>query len=411
MAKETFVGPLIALGGLAGGSAGTAPLEYSDEIGPSIFWAGHAIVATGAMASKDRTGPGSVSAIYAASPIRTVNTACAAGGAGAALTTAANPVAGTPLPNTTTYAPGKAPGTPVVIGGVATTGVALDMGLDTAVFTTGATANVTLSTIGNAWRYKVGQWVGLLNGGVGGATLMSQITAIVPATGVLTLVPAPLAAVTGQIALSNRFNPNQYGASGPPSSLSSMAAAGSARILIPEVGDSRGVGVTCVVGGTIGQVLIQGLDGMGMPQSELITTVATATTVWGKKTYDIFISATPQYTDAGHTLQVVMSDLIGLPISVMSADSIVAVTFGGTAQVAGTGFTIVPADITYPATQLTGAPRGGIQVTANGPAAAPGTPLTLNGTTVLQVDQRLNPLAVALATTVNPGPLLGVTPV
>jgi hypothetical protein len=56
--------------------------------------------------------------------------------------------------------------------------------------------------------------------------------------------------------------------------------------------------------------------------------------------------------------------------------------------------------MTYPMTATTGDPRGGIQTTANGPAVAlglgvPGTPLPFTGT-VLAVDQRLNPLQVAI---------------
>jgi len=417
MAKETFTGPLIALGGIAGGPGSQQPREYSDEIGPSIFWGGTAIVASGGPGTKDRTGPGSVSAVYAASPIRTINCAPAAGAA--ALTVAGLPTNGVPLVNITTYAGGRAPGTPVISGGVAALGVALDMGLDPVTTTTAATNNVTLATIANAWRYRVGQWIGILNGAVGGATLMTQITAITVATGVMTVVPPPGAGVaTGvngpQITLSNRYNYNQYGASGPPSSVSSTAAAGAARISIPELGTTRGVGVTAAAATTNGQVLIQGIGQFGMPVSELITTVA-GSTVWGKKTYDVFVSATPQFSDAtaGHNLTVVTSDFFGFPMSVMSVDSIVAMTFAGTAMVAA-NFTVIPADTTYPATQTTGDPRGGIQMTANGPAvalglAAPVTPLTLNGTTgILVVDQRLNPLQVALATTINPGPLTGV---
>jgi hypothetical protein len=409
MAKDTFTGPLISLGGLAGGEGGTTPREYSDEIGPSIFWAGEAIPATGAVASKDRTGPGSIPSVFCAFPMRTVNSMPAAGGAAAALTVAGPASSGTPLVNTSTYALGRAPGTPVTVGGVAMTGVALDMGLDGATFTAGA-AVVPLTVGADTWRYRIGQWVGLLNGGAGGLTQMAQITAITAGASI-TVSPAPAVSGTGTIALTNRFNPNAYGASGPPSSLSKLASAGSARIVIPEVGNARGVGVTGVAGGTGGPILIQGLDLFGAQQSEIIQAPAAATTVWGKKTYSLFISATPQFTDASHNYTVCESDLIGLPVSVLDAGSIVAVTFGGTAEVAGTGYTIVPADLTNPATTTTGDPRGGIQVSANGPATAPGTGLTLNGATVLAIDQRLNPLQVALSTTVNPGPLLGVSPV
>jgi hypothetical protein len=401
MAKDTFTGPLIALGGLAGASGGGFPREYSDEIGPSIFWAGSAIPATGAIASKDRTGPGTIPSVFAAYPIRTINAALSLSGA---VTIAGNAVAGTALPNITTYVIGRAPATPAVISGLPVTGIALDMGLDTATFATAGTA--TLAVAANAWRYRVGQWVALLNGGAGGATLMSQITAI--AAAVLTVSPAPAANVTGQLALTNRFNPNAYGAVGPPSQVSSLAAAGTARIIIPEVGNARGVGVTGVASGTGGPVLIQGTDTFGMSQSEIIVATAGATTVWGKKAYDIFVSATPQFSDA-HNYTVVTSDFVGFPMSVMDAGSIVAMTYGGVAMVAA-NFTIVPADLTNPATTSTGDPRGGIQLSALGPLAAPGTPLTLVAGNVLTVDQRLNPLQVALSTTVNPGPLLGVAP-
>jgi hypothetical protein len=414
MAKDTFTGPLIALGGLAGGAGVSSPREYSDEIGPSIFWGGVAIPASSGPASKDRTGPGSIASVYLASPIRTINCAPVAGAVN--LTVAGLPTAGTPLVNVTTYAAGIGVGTPVLTsGGVATTGIALDMGLDLATFAatggspSGGTATLTGTSAGNAWRYQVGQWIGCLNGGTGGVTRMSQIVGIAGA--VLSINPAPVAA-SGQITLSNRYNPNQYGASQTtPTSISSTASAGSARILIPELGTTRGVGVTAAAS-TNGQVLIQGIGAFGMQVSEIITAVA-GTTVWGKKTYDIFISATPLFSDAtgGHNLTVKTSDFIGFPMSVMDASSIVAATFAGT-QLVYTGTStaiIIPADLTYPATTTTGDPRGGLQLSANGPVTGPtGTPPVLNGTNLLVVDQRLNPLQVALSTTINPGPLLGV---
>ncbi len=397
MAKDTFTGPVLALGTLAGGASGGAPREYSDEIGPSVFFGGVAYPVVAANASKDRMGPGSVPAVFCASPIRTVNAAISAGNA--ALTTAGNAVAGTPLPNITTYAIGRAPGTPVAVAGVYTTGVALDMGLDTATFTTAATNNATLATPANNWRYSIGQWVGLLGAGVGGATMMSQITTINRTTGVLTLVPAPINVVgSSQIALSNRYNPNLYGASGPPSSIASTASAGSARIIIPEVGNSRGIGITGSASGVATIFDIVGVDATGGLQTETITGPVGATTVWSKKTYDLFVSATPRTADA-HNYTVVTSDFIGLPLPVLSTDSIVAMTLNNVALVAA-NFTVIPADLTYPITNTTGDPRGGIQTTANGPAVAlgltvPGTPQVFSGT-VLAVDQRLNPLQVAL---------------
>ena len=403
MAKETFTGPLIALGGLAGASGGGMPREYSDEIGPSMFWAGMAIPATGATASKDRTGPGSIPAVFAAFPIRTINAALSAGNA--AISVAGNAVAGQPLPNLTTYALGRAVGTPVIgLGGAATTGIGLDIGLDTATFATNGTLTFTGTSVGNTWRYRVGQWIALLNGGVGGVTLMTQIQTI-PGVSSMTVSPPPAAAVTGQIALTNRYNYNAYGASGPPSSISSMASAGAARLMIPEVGNTRGIGITGVASSVATIFDVVGIGGFGTLQTETLTTPGGAGTVWSKKTYDIFISATPRTADA-HAYTVVTSDFIGFPISVMSVDSIVAMALGGTALLPA-NFTLIPADVTNPASSTTGDPRGGIQTTANGPGATPGTPLPFTGT-VLTVDQRLNPLQVAISTTVNPGPLLGV---
>jgi hypothetical protein len=396
MAKDTFTGPLIALGDLAGGPGGGTPREYSDELGPSIFYGGFAMPVTSANnASKDRMGPGAIASVFAAFPLRTINAAVTAGNA--ALTTAGVAVAGTPLVNLTAYNAGRAP-VPIIAGGILTTGIALDMGLDAATFTTGATNNVTLTTVANAWRYQVGQWIGLLNGGASGATQMTQITAITISTGVLTVAPAPLAATTGQIALTNRFNPNLYGASGPPSSIAGSASAGSARLRIPEVANTRGIGITGTASGVATIFDILGIDGSGSIRTETIVGPTGVGTVWSKKTYDIFISATPRTADA-HNYTVVTSDFIGFPLPVMSTDSIVAMTLGGAGIVAA-NFTVIPADLTFPSSPTTGDPNGGIQTTANGPAVAlglavPGTPLAFTGT-VLVVDQRLNPLQVAL---------------
>ena len=165
-----------------------------------------------------------------------------------------------------------------------------------------------------------------------------------------------------------------------------------------------------MAGGTGGQFLIQGIGGFGMLTTEIITVAAGANTVWGKKTYDLFISATPLFGPDAHAYTVKTSDFFGFPLSVMDAGSIVSATFGGTALVfsGSSTATIVPADTTYPSSTTTGDPRGGLQLTANGPASSPTTPQTLNGTTLLVVDQRLNPLQVAAASVINPGPLLGV---
>lgn len=417
MAKETFTGPILVLGGLAGGPGGGQPREYSDEIGPSLLWAGMGIPATSAVASKDRTGPGTIPCVSGVYPIRTVNAAIQPGGAAATVTAAVAPVANTPIPPLATYAVGRAPA-PQMFGGVSVAGLAIDMGTDSATFATAGTVtlNVAPTVISNAWRYaRPGMWLALLNGGLSGACLFTQVQSVNLTTGVITVSPAPLVNGTGQIALTNRFNPNLYGA-GAPTGLSSEASAGTARISIPECGNTRGLGIVSVGAGTLTNYLIQGISGWGVPQSEIIAVPAAAGTTWGKKTYDVFLSCTPLSADTGRTtVQVVVSDFIGLPLSVLSSNSIASILYGAAgAQAAltiGTQYTVIPADLTNPATQLTGDVAGGVQLTANGPAAAPTTPITIVNTSFLTIQQQLDPFAVALASAINPGPLLGVPPV
>ena len=417
MAKETFTGPIVALGGLAGGTGGTQPREYSDEIGPSIFWGGVAIPATGALASKDRKGPGTIPAISGAYPIRTVNAAIPPGGAAATLTAATAPVANTPILPLATYAAGRAP-VPQIVSGVSVNGLAVDMGIDSATFATAGTVtlNVAPTVIGNIWRYNnPGMWIALLNGGASGSCLFTQVKSVNLTTGVITVSPVPAVNGTGQIALTNRFNVNAYGA-GAPTGVSSEISAGAARISVPECGNTRGVGIVSVGVGLVTNYLIQGLNGWGVPQSEIIQIPSAAGTTWSKKTYDIFLSCTPLSADTGRTtVQVCVSDFIGLPMSLLSTSGLASIAYAGTPLVITTQYTIIPADTTFPATTTTGDPCGGFQLTANGPAvalgyAAPTTPITIVATSFLTVQQQLDPLAVALATTTNPGPLLGVTP-
>jgi hypothetical protein len=427
MAKETFTGPVLVLGGLAGGQQGQQPREYSDEIGPSLYWAGYGIPATAAAVSKDRTGPGTIASLSACVPMRTINAAIQPGGAAATLTAATAPVANTPIAPLSTYATGRAPVTQM-FNGVATPAIAIDMQIDSATFATAGTVtlNVAPTVLANIWRYnKPGMWLCLLNSPAN-SYQFTQVQSIVASTGVINVSPAPLVNGTGTIALTNRFNPNLYGA-GAPTALTSEAAAGSARISIPECGNTRGLGIVSVGTGAAGgcQYLIQGISGWGLPQSEIITIPQAAGTTWGKKTYDLFLSCTPLAADGARTsVQVVVSDFIGLPLSVMSINSIASVLYGPlgtqTAQTAYGGsfnFTVIPADTTNPATTSTGDVAGGIQVTGNGPATALGlTPpsagaITLVGTSFLTIQQQLDPFQVALATGINPGSLLGVPPV
>lgn len=76
-------------------------------------------------------------------------------------------------------------------------------------------------------------------------------------------------------------------------------------------GLARCVSVTANAGATGGVVRVRGADIYGVPLTEDITAVA-ASTVNGKKAFKFVFSATPAFTDAGHTYAVGTTDIFGL---------------------------------------------------------------------------------------------------
>jgi hypothetical protein len=405
MAASVLSGPIVALGGLTGAPSGQQPAEYAQQIGPSILWSGFGIPVISAGANKDNINPGAIQAIYANFPIQTVNSIMVAGGATVA--TGAAATSGVPLPNTTSFAPGIAPGTAAMLAGTPVyNAVGLDIAIDKAAAVT--TGNViTLAVPANIWRYTKGQWLAVAGAGPAGATLFAQILALgTPANGQITLSVIPSTAqAAAEVGLTNRFSLYGYG-NPPPSGLSDMVASGMGRFLIPESASTRGVGVTGVAGGTGGNMLIQGLDGFNQPQSEIIAVGAGAVTTYGKKTYGVFISATPQFNDS-HAYTVVTSDLVGFPISVLPNAPAPIINFAGAAYTTGV---IQYADLTNPATTSTGDPRGGIQMSSKGPNAG-ATGAGPNGVGALSITQTISALAACVGNMLNPGPLFGVPPV
>lgn len=392
MAASVSSGPVVALGPLTGAPSGQQPAEYAQQIGPSIFWGGIGIPV--GPANKDNINPGAVAALYMQSPIQTINSTPVAGGVTIAQTAAA--VNGVPLTNTTTFAPGVAAGTPAMLNGQPiTNAVGLDIAIDKAAVV--ASNNViTLATPANIWRYSKGQWIAIAGAGPAGLTLMAQITALgTPANGQITLSVYPSTSqAAGEVGITNRYSLYGYG-NPPPSCVSDMMAGGMGRFLIPESASTRAVGVTGVAGGTGGPVLIQGLDLYNQPQSEIINATAGATTTYGKKTYSVLLAATPQFNDA-HAYTVVTSNILGFPIAVLPPPAPQPViTLGGTAQ----AWALTYADLTNPATQTTGDPRGTMPATG------------LTGSALLSVTQTISALAACAASVLNPGPLFGVPPV
>jgi hypothetical protein len=379
MAASVSSGPLVALGGLTGAPGGMQPAEYSQQIGPSMFWAGFGIPIIGSGANKDNINPGAVPAIYVASPLQTINAIPAAGGAVIANAIAAS--IGIPLANTPNFGPGIAPGTQAMSkGGPVSNAVALDIAIDKGAMSANNPL-LNLTNPANSWRYSKGMWIAVAGVGPAGATMFAQVMNINPTIGQLTLSQNP-----------------------PPSGVSAFASSGMGRFLIPECAVARGVGVTGVAGGTGGPMQIQGLDLFNQPQSETIQVGAGVITTYGKKTYKVFISATPQFND-NHAYSIVTSDLIGMPISVLPPPTPQPLINAAGAPY--TGGVMQFADFTNPATQSSGDPRGAIQLSAKGPnAGAAG--IGPDGATVFSVTQAISALAACTGNMLNPGPLFGV---
>jgi hypothetical protein len=380
------------------------PTEYAQQIGPSIFYGGIGIPAMVAGANKDNINPGAVPAIYMQTPIQTIYAAPVPGGV--TLATGAAAASGVALTNTSTFAPGVAPGTAAQLAGTPVfNAVALDIALDKAAAVTSGNV-ITLAKPANIWRYTKGMWLAIGGAGLAGATLFAQVLALgTPANGQITISAVPSTAqANAEVGITNRYSLYGYG-NPAPSGVSDFVAGGMGRFLIPECATARGVGVTGVAGGTGGPVLIQGLDIYNQPQSEIITATAGATTAYGKKTYSTIIAATPQFNDA-HAYTVVTSDLMGFPISVVPSAPPPTIMLGATAQT-GTLVGIQYADQTAPATTTTGDPRGAFQMSTKGPNAGV-TGTGPDGTSIVSVTQTISALAAVTGSMLNPGPLFGV---
>jgi hypothetical protein len=396
MAQAASTGPLISLGGFAGAPNGGPPAEYSNEIGPSMFWQGSGLLSMAGSGSKDKKGAGGFPALFMSDSILALNQVIQP--AGVALTTPGPAVSGVSLPLATAYAPGVAPGTPVPSG-------ALGVGIETGFAQ--ATVNINSPTVGifanDKWRFSIGQFLSIAGAGVGGAMLFAQVTGIgAPGVNSITISP-PAAASSATAQIGTYFgDPSSY-AFRP--SYSAWMNGGAGRFLMPDCGCARGVGVVSLAASPAGNVLIQGLDVYMRPQSEVIASLAGAGTAFGRKTYKVLLAATPQFTSALN-YTVVTSDLIGLPLSVLPNQLPPSISMGG-ADYSANAVTQF-ADLTSPATTLTGDPRGAFQLSPAGPLAGGGT--GPDGVGAFVIVMTLNPAQVLSASQFNPGTLFGVHP-
>ena len=153
-----------------------------------------------------------------------------------------------------------------------------------------------------------------------------------------------------------------YSGSGTQS-LTLLAAAGAQSVIradgttVVQLDCPRAVGVTTGTGSpTTKNVIVYGYDYYGQPMSEQIASSGTAsTTVNGKKAFWQISSATIS-GNAGVTIAVGTTDVLGIPIRIIDAGYVDRVGFNNTlAQDAGT---FVAAVMTSPATTTTGDVRG-----------------------------------------------------
>lgn len=402
MTQSAFVGPLVSLGGISSGPKGSPPTEYSVEIGPSIFWQGAAMLAMTGGGSKDRGGMGQIPSLFMSDNILSLNQVIQPGGVG--LTTAANATSGTPFPLVTASALGISPQAPSALAGNAL-GIAIESGFAVG-GATAASATITVAA-NDKWRFFPGQFLSLGGAGAGGALLFTKVVTVPPpGTNNITVSPVPSTTNANSPIGQYGGDPSNvgFGVGGLPNFYSPLMNGGLGRFFIPDNGCARGVSVTGVASGTGGNVLIQGLDIWNRFTSEIIIATAGATTVYGKKTYNFIISATPQFTDA-HNYTVATSDLIGLPTSYLPNENAPVLTVGGSV-VANAGVQF--ADLTNPATTATSDPRGALQLSTKGPVGSVAS--TFAAAALVNIVQQLNPFQVLLGNQFNPGTLFGVYP-
>jgi hypothetical protein len=400
MAQAVFTGPVIALGPVAGAPRGGPPIEYSDEIGPSLLWNGVGLPLAGsATGSKDQKGPGSLRALLASPNFPFLNQILATGGA--SVTTAGHANSGTAFPLVTAFAAGITAGCPVITPTGLQVGVGLDTGWSSGTAASGS-STITAIPATDIWRFYPGQWISIGGAGAGGAVLFARVTAIASGTSITISTPALTSQSTAAIG-NVAGNPNSY--AWAPIAYSALQAAGSGLFVNPDCGGARGVGVTGVAGGSGGNVTITGVDIFGQVTSEIIAAAAGAATTYGVKTYKVILSAVPAFTDANN-YTVVTSDLIGCPLVQVNDGYPFTVWSNGAAY---TTAVFQFADLTNPATQTTKDPRGAVQLSAKGPVNGGGG-TGPNGSLRFTLMQQLNPAQAFLASPTNYQVLYGVTP-
>ncbi len=240
-----------------------------------------------------------------------------------------------------------APGIPIIPLGTTrvVTALAIDFG-----FTTGTTAanSSTIVVVDNS-LFSLGQWVVIP--GVNGTTtaaMITQVQSISTNTTVITVLPAPLTALTnvpiGQGNLYSQLLPpaSQFG----PAAASANAAepyrvAGFGLAFDPAQGVARALTAQAAsIGSGTTSLLVSGYDIYGVPMTELF--VCDGTTIQnGKKAFkyvtSIVTTGTAATTVTPANVQVGVSDVFGLHLR-SDKSEYVSVSLGGTSSINAVGW-------------------------------------------------------------------------
>jgi hypothetical protein len=352
MTISALSGPVVAFG------QGPFP-DYNPEAGPSLFFAGQAILDPRAPYNYDPGQDfGAVNAGFlGTSNILTLNSIPYTK-AVAAVAAAANVVGGTAM--TLVSANSATTGVSVVpsivnqlTGVIDTNGGAGFVGLDTFASVTATVAGnvLTVTAVSNA-VLGIGMTILTVGGAVTGVTPVGM-TIIGYGTGV---------GGTGTYILSGTAGTVLTGTvtaqvTGPLSCMLPFGSAGTVRLWNPQNLTARAVAITAAAGAS-GTVVftIRGYDIYGFPMIETITAAANTQTV-GKKAFKYIKSVTPGTTDA-QNYSVDTTDIFGLPIrSDFFGDVLInySASLNGAVITANTGYT---ASVQTVPTATTGDVRG-----------------------------------------------------
>lgn len=310
MTATAISGPSVVYGNMLG--VGGIP-DNNEHAGPSITFQGDGIPDVRVPFNKDNVGPGSIpcfinhpyTLLVDAVPQTLSTTAIAAGQA---------VTASTAMTLVTTATKAILAGVPLVpfLASAAVTVVAIDPGFQTVNLTSGSpTATITAGT---ATNFVLGYWYYF---GVS-ATLgfFAQVTANAGLSTTTTITLSQNATGTNAncpVMTSNLVNPYFQTANQRPTSVwPFLGNAGAAAPFDPTQGITRTVSITGNAGSTAQNFTVRGYDIYGLAMTEVIAFAGGAATTAGKKAFKYIASVTPASTDAGHSLSVGTTDVLGI---------------------------------------------------------------------------------------------------